>query len=142
MSLLHYEPYNFFDQFNNDVSRLLSNTRPENAAAATGWVPAVDIKEEDDRFLLVADLPGVARKDVEITVEDHVLTFQGERTTATEETREGYRRRERIHGKFLRQFTLPDTTDTENISATVNEGILEISIPKQQKIQPKKITVN
>jgi HSP20 family protein len=142
MSLLHYEPYNFFDQFNNDVSRLLSNTRPENAAATTGWVPAVDIREEDDRFLLVADLPGVARKDVEITVEDHVLTFQGERTTATEEAGEGYRRRERIHGKFLRQFTLPDTTDTENISATVNEGILEISIPKQQKILPKKITVN
>jgi HSP20 family protein len=112
MSLVRYEPYNLFDQFNSDLSRLL------------------------------ADLPGVDRKDVEITVEEHVLTFKGERTTEKDESSEGYRRRERVHGEFLRQFTLPDTADTENIRATVTAGVLEIEVPKQQKLQPKKITVN
>lgn len=142
MSLIRYEPLGLFDQFSNDISRLLWNAKPGNAAASGEWMPAVDIREEDDRFLLIADLPGVDRKDVEITVEDHVLTFKGERSTVTEENKEGFRRRERIHGSFLRQFTLPDTADTENISATVNAGVLEISIPKQQKLQPKKIQVS
>jgi len=142
MSLVRYEPYNLFDQFNSEVSRLLGNARPGATAAATEWMPAVDIREEDDRYLLVADLPGVDRKDVEITVEDNVLTFKGERTAENDDSSEGYRRRERVHGEFLRQFTLPDTADTENIHATVNAGVLEIAIPKQQKLQPKKITVN
>jgi HSP20 family protein len=142
MSLVRYEPYNLFDQFNSDLSRLLGTTASRNLAAAGEWMPAVDIREEEDRYLLVADLPGVDRKDVEITVEEHVLTFKGERTTEKDESSEGYRRRERVHGEFLRQFTLPDTADTENIRATVTAGVLEIEVPKQQKLQPKKITVN
>lgn len=142
MSLVRYEPYNLFDQFNSDLSRLLGTTASRNLAAAGEWMPAVDIREEEDRYLLVADLPGVDRKDVEITVEEHVLTFKGERTTEKDESSEGYQRRERVHGEFLRQFTLPDTADTENIRATVTAGVLEIEVPKQQKLQPKKITVN
>jgi len=142
MSLVRYEPYNLFGQFNNEISRLLGSPRAGTAAAATDWAPAVDIREEEDRYLLVADLPGVDRKDVDITVEDKILTFKGERTTEKEESNEGYQRRERVYGEFLRQFTLPDTADTENIQATVNAGVLEIAIPKQQKLQPKKITVN
>ncbi|UCC56987.1 MAG: Hsp20/alpha crystallin family protein, partial [Gammaproteobacteria bacterium] len=82
MSLIHYEPYNLFDQFNNEISRLFSNTRSRTTAATSGWAPAVDIREEEDRYLLVADLPGIDRKDVDITVEDNILTFKGERTTA------------------------------------------------------------
>ena len=142
MSLVRYEPYNLFDQFNSEISRLLGNTRSGNAAAAADWAPAIDIREDEDRYLLVADLPGVDRKDVDITVEDNILTFKGERTTEKAESNAGYRRRERVHGEFLRQFTLPDTADTENIQAMVNDGVLEIAIPKQQKLQPKKISVN
>jgi len=146
MSLVRYEPYNLFDQFNSEISRLLSNTRsstrPKTAAATSAWVPAVDIREEEDRYLLVADLPGIDRKDVDITVEDNTLTFRGERTAEKDDSNTGYRHRERVHGEFLRQFTLPDTADTENISATVNAGVLEIEIPKQEKLQPRKITVN
>jgi HSP20 family protein len=142
MSLVRYEPYNLFDQFNSEISRLLGNNRPINAAAATDWAPAVDIREDEDRYLLVADLPGVDRKDVDITVEDNTLTFKGERDTEKQESNAGYRRRERVHGEFLRQFTLPDSADKENIQATVTDGVLEITIPKQQKLQPKKITVN
>jgi HSP20 family protein len=142
MSLVRYEPYNLFDQFNSEISRLLSSPRAGTAAAATEWAPAVDIREDEDRYLLVADLPGIDRKDVDITVEDNILTFKGERTAEQDDTGKGYRRRERIHGEFLRQFTLPDTADMENIHATVNAGVLEIEIPKQAKLQPRKITVN
>jgi len=142
MSLVRYEPYNLFDQFNSDISRLLWNTKPGNNASAAEWMPAVDIREEEGRYLLVADLPGIDRKDVEITVEDNILTFKGERTAETDDNSAGFRRRERVHGEFLRQFTLPDTADTENIHATVNAGVLEVEIPKQEKLQPKKITVN
>ncbi len=142
MSLVHYEPYNLFDQFNSEISRLLGSPRAGTAAATTDWAPAVDIREDEDRYLLVADLPGVDRKDVDITVEENILTFKGERTAEQEDTSKGYRRRERVHGEFLRQFTLPDTADMENIHATVNAGVLEIEIPKQAKLQPRKITVN
>lgn len=142
MSLVRYEPYNLLDQFNSEVSRLMGSPVSRNMATAGEWMPAVDIREDEGQFLLIADLPGVDRKDVEITVEDNVLTFKGERTTEKDKSSEGYRRRERTHGEFLRQFTLPDTADTENIRATVNAGVLEIAIPKQQKLQPKKITVN
>ncbi len=141
MTLVRYEPYNLFDHFNNEFSRLLGNSQTGNLSAPRDWAPAVDIREEEDRYVLTADLPGVDRKDVEITVEDNVLTFKGERTTEKDDSGHGYRRRERVHGEFMRQFSLPETADMENIRATVEAGVLQIEIPKQAKTQPRKITV-
>jgi HSP20 family protein len=143
MALVRYEPINLFDQFNSEINRFLSGTQAQRAAnQESGWVPAVDIREEEDRFVLSADIPGVERKDVEITLEDGVLTIKGERHAESEEQREGFHRRERVHGTFTRQFTLPDTVNAENISATVKEGVLHIEIPKQAKPEPRKISVN
>jgi HSP20 family protein len=143
MALVRYEPINLFDQFNNEINRFFSGAQTQRAAnQERGWVPAVDIREEDDRFLLSADIPGVERKDVEITLEKGVLTIKGERHAESEEKREGFRRRERVHGTFMRQFTLPDTVNAENISASVREGVLHIEIPKQAKPEPRKISVN
>jgi HSP20 family protein len=143
MSLIRYEPVNLFDQFNHEINRFLANSRTTPAAnEERSWAPAVDIREEDDRFLLIADIPGVRRDDVEITLEDGVLTIKGERNTRTEETREGFHRKERVHGSFMRQFTLPDTVNSDSISASVNDGVLEIGIPKQAKPEPRKISVN
>jgi HSP20 family protein len=143
MALVRYEPTNLFDQFNNEINRFL-NVAPRQRAANQdrNWMPAVDIREEDDRFVLSADIPGVERKDVEVTMEDGVLTIKGERHAETEEKREGFHRRERVHGTFMRQFTLPDTVNADNISATVKEGVLHIEIPKQAKPEPRRITVN
>ena len=143
MALVRYEPINLFDQFNNEINRFF-NVAPRQHAANQDrdWMPAVDVREEDDRFVLSADIPGVERKDVEVTMEDGVLTIKGERHAETEEKREGFHRRERVHGTFLRQFTLPDTVDADNISATVKEGVLHIEIPKQAKPEPRKITVD
>ena len=143
MALVRYEPINLFDQFNNEINRFF-NVAPRQHAANQDrdWMPAVDVREEDDRFVLSADIPGVERKDVEVTMEDGVLTIKGERHAETEEKREGFHRRERVHGTFLRQFTLPDTVDADSISATVKEGVLHIEIPKQAKPEPRKITVD
>ena len=143
MSLIRYEPASLFDQFNHELNRFFTHTRPTTAGGETrDWAPAVDIREEDDRFLLIADIPGVKRDDVEVTLEDGVLTIKGERRTETEETREGFHRKERMHGSFLRQFTLPDTINPDSISAVVTDGVLEIGIPKQARPEPRKIAIN
>jgi len=142
MLLTRYEPYNLFDLFNNEGSRRLTNARRTAVTARTEWMPAVDIREDEDRYVLMADLPGIDRKDVEITVDDGVLSLKGQRTTVSEEANDNYRRRERSHGEFLRQFTLPETADMGNISASNRDGVLEIVIPKQARPEPRKITVN
>jgi HSP20 family protein len=142
MSLVHYKPINLFDQFNDEMNRYFSSMRGTAANQEHDWTPAVDIQEEDNRYLLTADIPGVNRKDVEITLEDGVLTVKGERKSETDVSDEGYRRRERIHGTFVRQFNLPDTVDTANISATAEDGVLRIAIPKQEKPEPRRITVS
>lgn len=142
MSLVHYKPVNLFDQFNDEMNRYFSSMRRTAANQEHDWTPAVDIHEEDSRYMLTADIPGVNRNDVEITLEDGVLTVKGERKSETEVAEEGYRRRERIYGTFVRQFNLPDTVDTANISAKAEDGVLKIEIPKQEKPQPKKIAVS
>jgi HSP20 family protein len=142
MLLTRYEPQNLFGQFNHEMNRLFTGQRTGNAITAKrDWAPAVDIREEDQHYVLLADIPGVDREGVDITLEDGVLTVKGERTSEHDVNEAGYRRTERVHGTFMRQFTLPDTVDTANISASVDNGVLEIKIPKQDKPQPQKITI-
>ena len=142
MSLVRYEPVNLFSQFNNEINRFFNSEQEAANRPARDWQPAVDIREEDNRYLILADIPGIERKDIEITLEDGVLSIKGERTREPDEKQEGYRRKERVHGTFLRQFTLPDTVDTTNISASVKDGVLEVGIPKQEKPEARKIAVN
>lgn len=146
MNLTRYEPFSLVNQLHNEINRLfganLARTGDEETAAVTAdWIPAVDIREENDRYLLRADVPGVEPKDIEITMENGVLTVRGERTTEVNEDRDGYRRVERISGRFFRRFTLPDTADADNITATGRNGVLEIVIPKHAKVQPRRIAV-
>jgi HSP20 family protein len=142
MSLVHYKPVNLFNQFNDEMNRHFSTTRAGAANQEHGWLPAVDIREEDTRYLINADVPGINSKDIEITLEEGVLTVKGERNTETDISAAGYRRRERTHGTFMRQFTLPDTVNATSISATAKDGVLEITIPKQDKPEARKITVS
>jgi len=142
MSLVHYKPVNLFDQINDEMNRYLSSMRTAAANQEHDWTPAVDIHEEENHYLLTADIPGVNRKDVEITLEDGVLTIKGERKSVKEISEEGVRRRERIHGTFVRQFNLPETVDAARISASAEDGVLTVEIPKQAKPEPKKITVS
>ncbi|TCK17454.1 HSP20 family protein [Thiogranum longum] len=144
MSLVRYEPWSLLNQLQGEMSRMLDTNRygEEGSPLATSdWVPAVDIKEEDDRYVIHADVPGVEARDIEVNMEDGVLSIRGERKIENEEEREGYKRIERVRGNFYRRFSLPDGADAEAISAKCKDGVLEIIIPKQTKVMPKRIEV-
>lgn len=139
------DPWNLMNQWRHDVERIfhgVENGLSSNGEVpAAGWAPAVDIKEEDGAYILHADLPGVDSKDIELHMEDSVLTLKGQRKSETTEEKDDYRRVERVTGRFYRRFTLPDTADAENISATSVNGVLQVRIPKQEKVLPRRIEV-
>lgn len=105
------------------------------------WAPCVDIKEEPHRFIIYADIPGVDPHDIDISMEQGVLTIKGERNTVQKEKKDGYTRVERLQGCFYRRFSLPDTADADNIRAEGKQGVLEIIIPKSEKPKAKKVKV-
>ena len=139
MQLIRYQPWRAFDLMDRLAQGQHRDLYPETVAA--DWAPAVDIKEEAERFVIHADVPGVDPKDIEISMEDGVLSLSGERKSETRTEQDGWTRTERQTGRFLRRFTLPEGTDADGISAQGSHGVLEIVIPKLQKAQPKKITV-
>lgn len=142
MSTRH-EPWNLLSQLQRELERSMEMGRqqPESSAVTAEWTPAVDIKEEIDRYVLLADLPGVDPERIDITMENGILTLKGERDTEAKSRREGYKRIERVFGTFYRRFSLPDTADAEGIGARCRNGVLEIVIPKKSSVQPKKIVV-
>ena len=143
MLLINRDPLNLFDRVHQSLNNLTysANDGYYNSSYVNSWNPAVDIREEKDKFLIMADIPGVDPKDIEITMEDGVLTVKGERYFKTKNDDETYKRLERSSGSFYRRFSLPDTADGEHIEAKGNNGVLEITIPKHEKVQPRKIEV-
>ncbi len=145
MSLVRYQPWNSMDQLRREMGRMFEqqNTSSEEGSsiATSDWTPAVDIKETEKEFLIHADIPGVNPDDIDVHMEDGMLTIKGERDSETKEEREGYKRIERQRGSFYRRFSLPDTANADNISAKSKNGVLEITIPKQEKAQARKIEV-
>ncbi len=142
MALTRYEPWSMLDQLRREMDRLSEARGMEEGTLATAdWVPAVDVKEDKDCFTIVADVPGVDPKAIEVHAEHGILTIKGQRDSEKKEEREGYKRVERVHGSFYRRFTLPETADPEKITAKSTNGVLEIRIPKQEKAQPRKISV-
>lgn len=149
MALTRYDPWNVLSQFRDEMNRLFEESGgrlPAEADASSvvtsAWTPAVDIKENSNSYVLIADIPGVDPKDIDITMEGGVLTIRGERRWEEEEQKEGYRRRERLYGTFYRRFSLPDTADAEKISAKSTNGVLEVTIPKREQAQPRRISVS
>lgn len=106
------------------------------------WSPLVDIKEEKDCFLVIADIPGVKKEDISISLEQHVLTLKGERQFEKNQQHQGYTRRERTQGQFYRRFSLPQTADDAKITARYTHGVLEIKIPKREAATEKKIEIS
>jgi len=147
VSMTQYEPWHALRSLRDEVNRMLEGTYQgddESKVVTSRWTPAVDIKEEEDRFVIHADIPGVDPKDIEVTLEQGTLTIRGERKleTSDEDKEKGYKRVERVHGTFYRRFSLPDTADPEKVEATGRNGVLEVVIPKQPAVQPKRITVS
>lgn len=143
MSLVRYEPWRGMDQLQDEINRLFSSwSNNESSSAMADWMPSVDINEFDDSFRLQVDVPGVDPKDVEITLDNGVLTISGERHVQKSDDESMVRRRsERAYGRFYRRFILPDTVDADKVKATDRHGVLEISIPKQAKALPRRIKV-
>jgi HSP20 family protein len=147
MAVMRYEPWGVVSQLQNEINRVFGNLNDTDSSSATSeWSPAVDVREYSDRFQLLLDVPGVESKDVEITLDNGVLTVCGNRTeekalgsTGVEQPQQ--QRIERRLGRFHRRFILPDTADAENVNASGRNGVLEIVIPKQPKAQPRRITV-
>jgi HSP20 family protein len=144
MSLVRYEPFNLLNRLGVSDPFAVDAFANKLSEDVTGnnWRPAVDIKEEDNSYVINADLPGIDPKDIEVTMEDGVLTIKGERESEKEETGTSYKRVERTYGSFYRRFSLPDTADSENIKANGKNGVLEVVIPKQKKVLARKISVN
>lgn len=144
MSFVNYQPFFGMRQLQDDINRVFSTWATNDSSGMTAdWIPNVDINEFEDRFQLFVDVPGVDPKDVEITLEAGVLTISGERyAQAAKEGQQVVRRRsERGNGRFYRQFILPDTVDADKVKAKDRHGVLEISIPKQAKAQPRRIEI-
>jgi HSP20 family protein len=143
MTIVRYDPWATLNQLQVEMNRLFKRAGDEDTGTVvtSDWAPPVDIKEEKDRFVLLADVPGVDPKDIEITMENGVLAIRGERKLEPEEERKGFHRMERARGVFYRRFALPDTADAEKIAASGRNGVLEVVIPKQEKVQPRKIVV-
>ena len=144
MTLIRYEPWNMLNHLRREMDQMLEgqSSRDENSMVATSdWTPAVDIKEDENCFVIIADVPGVDPKDIEVHMENGVLSIKGERESETKVEEEGYKRVERSRGTFYRRFSLPDSADADKINAKSQNGVLEITIPKQEKIKSRKINV-
>ena len=137
MTFVRYEPWALVNRLHHSLG-----TKPQAASSpGVSWIPRVDVYEESDRFVVLADVPGVEPKDITITAEAGVLSIRGERRSEKKTSEHGYERAERATGTFLRRFTLPEGADTESITAKHTNGVLEVTIPKQAKAQPRRISV-
>jgi HSP20 family protein len=144
MSMVRYQPFGLLNQLYREMDNAFGVPVENDAsgnAATSDWMPAVDIKEEENAFVIHADVPGVEPKDLDIHMENGILTVKGERETVNEESRKEYRRIERVRGQFYRRFTLPDTADADQITARMDKGVLEVRIPKHARVLPRKIQI-
>jgi HSP20 family protein len=148
MALVRWEPVREITSIQNEMNRLFNTffDTPTTGNGGNGggprrWVPAMDLVETEDHFVLKADLPGLAEGDVNLEVEDNVLTVSGERKAEHEDKREGYVRVERSYGSFRRSLTLPEGVDAEAVSASFDKGVLEVRIPKPEERKPRKVAI-
>jgi HSP20 family protein len=129
------------EPFSQDVARLFNTLFDVGDAPSRNWVPAMDLIEADDHFVLRADLPGLGEDDVSVEVQDNTLTLSGERRAEHEQTQRGWYRFERAFGRFSRSLTLPEGVNPEGITAEFDKGVLEIRIPKPEERKPRRVSI-
>jgi HSP20 family protein len=135
MTLL-MKPEPFSSEFNRLFNTLFDESRAQR------WLPAMDLVESEDHFLLKADLPGLGEEDVNIEIRDNALTISGERKAEHEQRERGWYRVERATGRFSRSLTLPDGVDPDAVHAEFDKGVLEVRIPKPEQRKPRRIQIN
>ena len=148
MALIRWEPVAELNTIQNEMNRLFNTFFDPSATGGRGpgttrrWLPPMDLVETSDHYLLRADLPGLSDEDVNIQLEDNVLTITGERTAQNTGEHHGYHRLERAFGSFSRSLTLPDGVDPDGVHAQFDRGVLEISIPKPEQKKPKAVQIS
>jgi HSP20 family protein len=144
MAIVRWEPFRELATIQNEMNRLFNtafDTPPGGNGGARRWLPAMDLVETDDHFVLRADLPGLAEGDVNIEVEDNVLTVSGERKTEREDSSNGYHRVERAYGRFSRSLSLPEGIDADQVQADFDKGVLDVRIPKPAERKPHRVQI-
>jgi HSP20 family protein len=132
LSRMQEEMNRYFDDFFGEQRRGL---------AEGAWLPAVDVSETDSEMVVRAELPGMTQDDIEVNLQDNVLTLKGEKKQEKKEEKENYHRVERSYGSFSRSFTLPAGVNQDEVKATFKDGVLEIAMPKTEEAKPKKIAI-
>lgn len=145
MALVRWEPVRELTSLQSEMNRLFS-TFFDSPTAGSGngvrrWIPAMDLVETEDHFILKADLPGLSEEDINLEFEDNVLTISGERKVEHETKREGFYRIERATGAFNRSLTLPEGVDVESVTATFDRGVLQVRIPKPEQRKPRRVAI-
>jgi HSP20 family protein len=146
MTIVRWEPFRELNTLQNEMNRLFNTVfdtpaGPGNGGAMRRWLPAMDLVETDEHFVLRADLPGMSEDDVKIELEDNTLTISGERKAEHETKNEGYYRVERASGSFSRALTLPQGVDAGGVAASFDRGVLEVRIPKPEERKPRRIEI-
>jgi HSP20 family protein len=144
LNIVSYQPWLLMNRWHRELDQVLNPpagefepTRPDGAA----WMPSVDVHEESGRYLVRADIPGVAAKDIEVTAEGGMLTIRGERKSLEPLERSGFESVERVSGTFMRRFSLPEPAQEAGITANYSNGVLEVVIPKAPRVEAKRIAV-
>ena len=146
MSLIRHHTWNNRNPLQEEIKQVfdkLFNDEDSDASSVvtSQWVPRVDIKEEAERFVIFADLPGVDPKDIEINMDKGILSIKGQRSSESKAENDRFSRVERVHGVFYRRFALPDSANPDGIAASGRHGVLEIVIPKRPETTPRRIAV-
>lgn len=146
MNLVRWDPFRELEEMSDRLNRIFARpearrTNGKEMMTVADWAPSVDISETDQEFHVKAELPGVKKDDVKVTLENGVLTLQGERKEEREEKGRKFHRMERSYGQFIRSFTLPDLVDDTKVKAEFKDGVLHLHLPKSEKAKPKAIEV-
>ncbi len=144
MAITRFDPFRDLVRMQDRINRIFGDTYKgdDDVLSRGDWMPPVDIFENDKHeIVLKADLPGLAREDIDIRVENNLLTIRGERKRVQETKQESYHRVERVYGSFSRSFSLPSTINTEKVAAELRDGVLTIVLPAREEARPRQIQV-
>jgi HSP20 family protein len=144
MNMITYDPFRELRSLQDEVNRVFSSNFSRSGETGLGrgaWNPSVDIFENKDQIVLEAELPGIAPEDVNISIENNVLTIHGERRFEKKDEGDNFHRVERSYGSFTRSFTLPPTVSSENVNANFDNGILRLELAKREEAKPRRIEI-
>ncbi len=143
MTLIRFEPHRSFEKLSKRLNELSDEMEKGVSFEIGGFNPRIDITEDDEHLFIDAELPGVDKKNVKISVnEDRMLTIRGEKEKTKKAKEKNYHRTERVFGEFERSFQMPENLDLEKINAKYDDGVLKVSIPKVEPPKPKEINID